>query len=76
MDKDRELRKREQELSKVLSDFQTFDLTDLKRDIGGLVDRETARVLQDHQVTLQRVNNVYTRILVPLTDDHLVPSHS
>jgi hypothetical protein len=45
MDKDRELRKREQELSKTLSDFQTFDLTDLKRDIGILVERETGRVI-------------------------------
>ncbi len=37
-----------------------------------LVANETAKIEAEHKHTLQKVNAVYSRILVPLSDEHLI----
>lgn len=68
---DRQLLQKEAELKKVLVDFYSFDLSDLRRDLSTLVKTEADRITTEKDQKIKELQNNFKRI-VGLKQDFVV----
>lgn len=68
---DKQLVQKEQELQKVLADFYSFDLSELKRDLNTLVTTETKRITDERDSKVKDIQGHFKR-LTKMQTDHVV----
>lgn len=68
---DKQLIQKEQELQKVLADFYSFDLSELKHELSTLVTSETKRITDERDSKVKDIQGHFKR-LVKMQTDHVV----
>ena len=69
-EKDKIILQKELELSKLMNEYYTFDMSELKQDIARVLNQEAEKISNEKDNKLKEISNNFKRIM-GLAQDHI-----